>query len=127
MALDGGYLRYICNEINEKAANSRVEKVYQPNKDEIVLGFRGLKGAYKLLVSSRANSPRINFTEYAPENPKVPPMLCMLFRKKLCGSKLIQARQPALERIIFLSRYQIHNLQYILNSPVFQNPFLRIN
>ena len=102
MALDGGYLRYICNEINEKAANSRVEKVYQPNKDEIVLGFRGLKGAYKLLVSSRANSPRINFTEYAPENPKVPPMLCMLFRKKLCGSKLIQARQPALERIIFL-------------------------
>ena len=41
MALDGGYLRYICNEINEKAANSRVEKVYQPNKDEIVLVFRG--------------------------------------------------------------------------------------
>ena len=102
MALDGGYLRYICNEINEKAANSRVEKVYQPNKDEIVLVFRGVKGACKLLMSSRANSPRINLTEYAPENPKVPPMLCMLFRKKLCGSKLIQARQPAMERIIFL-------------------------
>ena len=54
MALDGGYLRYICNEINEKAANSRVEKVYQPNKDEIVLVFRGVKGACKLLMSSRA-------------------------------------------------------------------------
>ena len=37
MALDGGYLRHICNEINSIAINSRVEKVYQPNKDEIVL------------------------------------------------------------------------------------------
>ena len=102
MALDGGYLRHICNEINNIAVNSRVEKVYQPNKDEIVLGLRGMNGANKLLLSARANSPRINFTSYAPENPKVPPMLCMLFRKKLCGAKLIQARQPDMERIIFL-------------------------
>lgn len=102
MALDGGYLRHICNEINTMAVNSRVEKVYQPNKDEIVLGLRGLNGASKLLLSSRANSPRINFTQYAPENPKVPPMLCMLFRKKLCGAKLIRAYQPDMERIIFL-------------------------
>ncbi len=102
MALDGGYLRHICNEINQIAVNSRVEKVYQPNKDEIVLGLRGLNGGCKLLLSSRANSPRINFTSYAPENPKVPPMLCMLFRKKLCGAKLIRAYQEAMERIIFL-------------------------
>lgn len=102
MALDGGYLRHICNEINENALNCRVEKVYQPNKDEIILGLRGLNGASKLLLSARANSPRINFTKYAPENPKVPPMLCMLFRKRLCGAKLINARQEAMERIIFL-------------------------
>lgn len=102
MALDGGYLRHICNEINENALNCRVEKVYQPNKDEIILGLRGLNGASKLLLSARANSPRINFTKYAPENPKVPPMLCMLFRKHLCGAKLINARQEAMERIIFL-------------------------
>lgn len=102
MALDGGYLRYICNEINNTIVNSRVEKVYQPNKDEIVLGFRGINGANKLLLSARANSPRVNFTSYAPENPKVPPMLCMLFRKKLCGAKLIEARQPQMERTLFL-------------------------
>ncbi len=102
MALDGGYLRNICNEINQAAIGCRVEKIYQPNKDEIILGLRGLNGASKLLLSARANSPRINFTIYAPENPKVPPMLCMLFRKRLCGAKLIGARQPQMERIIFL-------------------------
>lgn len=102
MALDGGYLRHICKEINNIAINSRVEKVYQPNKDEIVLSLRGLSGANKLLLSARANSPRVNFTKYAPENPKVPPMLCMLFRKRLCGAKLIKVYQPQMERILFL-------------------------
>lgn len=102
MALDGGYLRHICKEINDNAVNCRVEKVYQPNKDEIILSLRGLNGASKLLLSARANSPRINLTSYAPENPKVPPMLCMLFRKRLCGARLINARQEAMERIIFL-------------------------
>ena len=102
MALDGAYLRYLCYEINQKAVNSRVEKVYQPNKDEIVLALRNTDGANKLLLSARANNPRINFTQNAPENPKTPPMLCMLLRKKLCGSKLIKAFQPQMERILFL-------------------------
>lgn len=102
MALDGGFLRNICNEINQNSIGDRVEKVYQPNKDEIILGLRGLNGVSKLLMSARANSPRINFTNNAPENPKVPPMLCMLFRKRLCGAKLIEARQPQMERILFL-------------------------
>lgn len=102
MALDGAYLRHICKEINDTALMSRVEKIYQPNKDELVLGFRGMSGQRKLLLSARANSPRINFTQFAPENPKAPPMLCMLLRKRLLGAKLKRASQPQTERIIFL-------------------------
>ncbi len=102
MALDGVYLRYLCREIRQDIIGSRVEKIYQPNKDEIVLSLRNVRGANKLLLSARANNPRINLTEHIPENPKVPPMLCMLFRKKLSGSKLVDVRQPNLERIVFL-------------------------
>lgn len=102
MALDGAYLRHICKEINDKAAGDRVEKIYQPNKDELVLGLRSMTGAKKLLLSVRANSPRMNFTSFAPENPKVPPMLCMLLRKRLCGAKLKSVSQPQTERIAFL-------------------------
>lgn len=103
MALDGGYLRHICNEIKEQAIGSRVEKVYQPNKDELVLVLRGMGGQKKLLLSARANSPRINFTRYAPENPKVPPMFCMLLRKRLAGAKLRQVLQPQMERLLYLT------------------------
>src|SRR5574344_2616086 len=102
MALDGAYLRHICKEINNSALGDRVEKIYQPNKDEIVLGLRSASGAKKLLLSARANSPRMNFTSVAPENPKVPPMLCMLLRKRLCGAKLKSVTQPQLERTAFL-------------------------
>lgn len=78
MALDGAFLRYVVHELNSKLVGLRVEKIFQPNRDELVLGFRGVSGAYKLLMSARANSPRVNITSYPPENPQTPPMLCML-------------------------------------------------
>lgn len=101
MALDGVLLRHIKNEISLAALGGKVSQVYQPNKDEIVLQLRTQQGNKKLLLSARANSPRVHFTEFAPENPQTPPMLCMLFRKLLCGAKLCDIRQIETERILF--------------------------
>ena len=81
MALDGAFLRQIKKELEENLINSKVDKIYQPSKDEIILFMRSREGVKKLLISARANSPRINITSSSPENPKVPPMLCMLLRK----------------------------------------------
>ncbi len=100
MALDGAFLRYVVHELNSKLVGLRVEKIFQPNRDELVIGFRGISGAYKLLMSSRANSPRVNITSYPPENPQTPPMLCMLLRKKLTGAKLRAITQHELERVV---------------------------
>lgn len=103
MALDGVFLRHIKKEL-EEIINFRVDKIYQINKDELILFFRGKSEVKKVLISSKGtNSARIHFTEYSVENPKIPPMLCMLFRKKLCGAKLISIHQPDLERVLFLN------------------------
>lgn len=103
MALDGVFLRHIKNELQTALADSRVDKVYQPSNDEIVLTMRSRdSGSKKLLLSARANSPRINITSQTPENPQTPPMLCMLLRKRLAGARLREIRQPELERILFL-------------------------
>lgn len=102
MALDGAFLRHVKNEIECCALGSKVDKIYQPNKEEFIFYLRNKDNVYKLFMSSRANSARINFTKYPPENPAVPPMLCMLFRKKLLGAKLVKIRQPDLERVLFL-------------------------
>lgn len=102
MALDGVFLRHIKTELEEKLTNSKVDKIYQPAKDEIILLMRTKEGNYRLLLSARADSPRIHITKDNPENPQTPPMLCMLLRKRLSGARLRQIRQPALERILML-------------------------
>lgn len=102
MALDGAFLRHLKKEITDRTLGARVDKIYQPNKEELVFLLRTRQEAFKLLLSARANSPRIHFTQYAPENPKVPPMLCMLLRKRLSGAKLVEVRQPGLERLLYL-------------------------
>ncbi len=134
MALDGIFLRHIKKEIEQEALGARVNQIYQPNRDELVLilrTFAGQKSAgeracppfennhlnntsvnggmeklptkqKKLLLSSRANSPRVNFCVNAPENPAQPPMFCMLLRKRLGGGKLVGVRQLGCDRVLFL-------------------------
>ena len=100
MALDGIFLRHLKRELEEKLIGGRVDKIHQPNREELVIAFRTRESAYKVLLSARANSARVHFTSVALENPKQPPMLCMLLRKKLQGAKLLEIRQPELERLL---------------------------
>ena len=102
MALDGIFLSLVKSEIEEAVVGSRVEKVHQPSKEELVLHLRSRTGAYRLLLSARANSPRLNLTKYSPENPAKPPMLCMLMRKYLTSAMITGIRQVGLDRIIFI-------------------------
>lgn len=102
MALDGIFLHEIKNEIEKEAVGMRVEKVHQPSREELLLVLRGRSGQKKLLLSARANSPRIHFTEYPPENPKTPPMLCMLLRKHLTSAMITAFRQFGSDRILFV-------------------------
>lgn len=110
MALDGIFLRHMKDELSKVLIGSKINKIYQPNKEEIVLLFRTRNDQIKLLICVRADSCRINITNQEIENPKVPPMLCMLFRKKLTGAKLIAIEQDELERIVVLKFEAIDSL-----------------
>ncbi len=110
MALDGAFLHHLKKEIEEAAVGARVDKIYQPNRDELVLSLRTREASGKLLLSARANSARINFTRLVPENPKEPPMLCMLLRKRLSGARLTAVRQPELERLLCLDFTAVNEL-----------------
>lgn len=103
MALDGVFLKHIKNELEQRLIDSKVDKIYMPTRDSFVLSMRSREGTDLLLISARANSPRINLTNIKPENPKVPPMLCMLMRKRLTGARLRSVDQPGLERLLMLN------------------------
>ena len=103
MALDGITLSMLKNELAEKLIGARIDKIHQPSKEELVISLRWNGGNGKLLISASANGPRIHFTESSVDNPKNPPMFCMLMRKHLSGAKLVAIEQFGLERMLHLS------------------------
>ena len=102
MAFDAGMLACTLAEIRRVALGARIEKVYQPEKDEIVLQMRSFEGGKRLLINAGSNNPRINFSEIQKENPQNPPMFCVLLRKYLQGAKLSSIEQEDFDRIAYL-------------------------
>ena len=102
MAFDAGMLSCVLHEIKEESLGARVEKVYQPERDEIILQIRSKSGGKRLLINAGSNNPRIGFTNVPKENPQNPPMLCMLLRKHLQGAKLCSVEQFGFERAAVL-------------------------
>lgn len=101
MSLDGAFLHIVKNELSP-LIGSRVDKVYQPSREELVISLRTFRdGTKKLIFSANSMSARVNLTEAAFENPQQPPMLCMLMRKHLGGGRLTAIRQDGLERILY--------------------------
>ncbi len=101
MALDGAFLNCIKSEISF-LIGGRVDKIHQPSREEVVISFRTKGGNSKLLISASANSARVHITKSNIENPKVPPMFCMLLRKHVGCGKLLNIRQDGFERILYL-------------------------
>lgn len=100
MAFDASVIRCLTAELREKLINARIDKIHQPQKDELVLVLRALKDTYKLLLSVNPAASRLHLTEKKAENPAIPPMFCMFLRKHLSGGKITDIFQVDFERII---------------------------
>lgn len=100
MALDAVCIRCLVKEINEKITGGRIDKIYQPEKDEIVLTVRTYEKIYRLVLCANSTYPRIHFTNTGKKNPATAPLFCMLLRKHLQSGKILSVKQAGLERII---------------------------
>lgn len=100
MALDGITLGLVKNELKNYILGSKIDKIHQPSKNELVFILRTRNGGYRLYLSCDGQSPRVHLTRYNLENPKTPPMLCMLLRKRLCGATLVDIKQINNDRIL---------------------------
>ena len=102
MAFDGAFLKLMIGELEPLIVGARVDKIFQPSKTVFVLALRNKNFSGRLLLSANPSGARIQLTETPIENPSSPPMLCMLFRKKLVGAKVLGIRQEGLERVAFI-------------------------
>ncbi|MBQ3265248.1 MAG: NFACT family protein [Ruminococcus sp.] len=101
MAFDGIMMAMVRREMADALISSRVSQIYQPARDELVFAFRTQEGTKKVLIRL-SDSPRVHLSTCSIENPPVPPMLCMLLRKRLGGARLDDITQPKNERVMCL-------------------------
>lgn len=101
MAFDGIVIANIIHELRAVLIGGRINKIAQPEKDELILTIKAQeKEQYKLLLSAGAGLPLIYLTENTKPSPLTAPNFCMLLRKHLNGAKIIDISQPGLERIV---------------------------
>ena len=100
MPLDAVCLRAVVGEIAPQLEGSRIEKIQQPSRDQIILLMRGSR---RLLINAGANQPRIHLTRQLRDNPAQPPMFCMLLRKYIGGGRIVAVEQTPLERVVTLT------------------------
>ena len=103
MAFDGIITKSIIHELNKNILNLNIEKINVPNKNEIIITFHGNKQKHKLLISINPTNARIQLTKLQKENPAKALQFCMVLRKHLQGSKLINILQHGCDRIIEFS------------------------
>ncbi|MBQ8632847.1 MAG: NFACT family protein, partial [Lachnospiraceae bacterium] len=97
MAFDGITIANLAKELNETLAGGRIQKVSQPEKDEIVLTIKQYD-IYKLFLSADASLPLVYLTESTKPNPLTAPNFCMLLRKHFNSARIISITQSGLER-----------------------------
>ena len=101
MSLDGAFLSLVRKELLAKnLIGSRVDKIHQPARDELLITLRGVSGGVRIALSANPSAARVCITEAAADNPKSPPMFCMLMRKHLSGGRLLGIEQDGLERVL---------------------------
>lgn len=101
MALDAAILSLAAAELKQALRESRIDKIFEPTRDEVVITLRTRTETFKLLLSARSGSARVCFTTESFENPAMPPSFCMLLRKHLNGGRLMDVRMQPGDRIVF--------------------------
>lgn len=100
MPFDGIVTKCVVEELREKLDGGRIDKIFQPEKDELLINIRAKGENLKLLLCANPNFPRIHLTSVSKENPAVPPVFCMLLRKHIGGGKITDIVFHDFERIV---------------------------
>ncbi len=110
MPFDGIVTKCIVSELNDLLSGGRIDKVFQPENDEIVLLVRSKGQNHRLVASANASNPRLHLTTLQKENPAAPPVFCMLMRKHVAGGRLLDISFHDYERVITLNIESVNEL-----------------
>ncbi len=121
MAFDGIVTKKIVDEL-ETIKNYKITKIYQPDKNSLILGLYGNSTNLALLVCISSNNYRMHLTTHSQKNPTVAPNFCMLLRKHILGYKIKNIYTNNLERIVFI---ELENCE-IPDKPIYKTLIIEL-
>ena len=101
MSLDAATLALVAGELKNTLLDAKIDKIFEPTRDEVLMTLRTRTETHRLLLSARSGSARVCLTKESFENPLTPPGFCMLLRKHLTGGRLIELRRELGDRIVY--------------------------
>ena len=107
MAFDGITIANIVHDLNQTILGGKINKIAQPENDELILTIKNNRTQYRLFLSASASLPLIYLTGNNKPGPLTAPNFCMLLRKHTGSGKIISITQPGMERVI---RFEIEHL-----------------
>ncbi|MBR6504091.1 MAG: NFACT family protein [Firmicutes bacterium] len=112
MPFDGIVTAAVVHELNALLSDGRIDKVYQPDQQDIILSVHRGKDKYKVLLSANSSDARIQLVSQTPPNPAQPPTFCMLLRKHIHGARIRQVTQIDSERVVEFHLDSFNELGY---------------
>lgn len=100
MAFDGIVIANLAHDIRRKLEGGKINKIAQPEKDELLFTVKNNRETLRLSISASASLPLAYFTENNKPSPLTAPNFCMLLRKHIGSGKIVKVAQPGLERIL---------------------------
>lgn len=110
LPLDGIVVDSISQELNNKVVGGRIVRIFQPERDEIIMYIRAAGNNFRLLFSANAGNPRVHLTKMRKENPSNPPNFCMVLRKHLLGGKILNISCDNFERVLTFNIESVNEL-----------------
>jgi predicted ribosome quality control (RQC) complex YloA/Tae2 family protein len=119
MALDGFVIRSIVNEFKTEIVGCKIDKIYQPESEEMIFNLRGNGQNKQLLLSANSSYPRVLMAKDKFKNPESAPAFCMFMRKHLTGGIIKKITQINLDRIIMLEIEAKNELRTVDTKRIF--------
>lgn len=116
MSFDGIVTGAVARELREALAGGKIEKIYQPETDEIICSIHAGRERYRLYLSSNSSHARMHLTQEATVNPQNPPSFCMLLRKHIQGGRINDIVQKDSERIVEITVDTVNELGFTVNK-----------
>lgn len=115
MAFDGIITKAIVCELQE-IIGARVDKIYQPSKNDVVIGLYINGKNYALNICTDSRNYRIHLTTHSKPNPQNALNFCMLLRKNLIGLRIKNIICANLERVVTIEFEGFDDIDDIINK-----------